>query len=95
MKNIGFSRLPYIDGKEFQYNMRTSEMDDIFINENIILITEYTITSPGTHLLKKKSFTIKLTRIKNFIDFLLTEEKLKVSKNIMKTILNRSIQRMN
>lgn len=78
MKNIGFSRLPYIDGKEFQYNMRTSEMDDIFINENIILITEYTIGSPGTHLLKKKVFYDKINEDKkNFIDFLLTEEKLK------------------
>ena len=37
MKNMGFKRLPYIDGKHFIYNDRKSEMDDIFINENIIL----------------------------------------------------------
>ena len=78
LKNLGFSRLPYIDGKEFKYNERTSEMDDIFINKNIILITEYTIGDPGTHLLKKKIFYDKINDNKrSFIEFLLKEEKLK------------------
>ena len=78
MKNIGFNRLPYIDGKQFIFDNRTSEMDDIFINENVILITEYTIGAPGTHLLKKKLFYDKiLSDKKAFIDFLISEEKLK------------------
>lgn len=78
MKNMGFVRLPYIDGKEFKYDNRTSEMDDIFINENIILITEYTIGDPGTHLLKKKIFYDKINEDKRaFIDFVLVTEKLK------------------
>lgn len=78
MKNIGFNRLSYIDGREFKFNGRTSEMDDIFINENIILITEYTIGAPGTHLLKKKIFYDKINEDRRtFIDFLLSEEKLK------------------
>jgi len=78
MKNMGFERLPYIDGKEFKYDNRTSEMDDIFINENIILITEYTIGDPGTHLLKKKIFYDKINEDKRaFIDFVLETEKLK------------------
>lgn len=78
MKNIGFNRLSYIDGKEFKFNDRTSEMDDIFINENIILITEYTIGSPGTHLLKKKVFYDKVNEDKkSFVDFLIKEDKLK------------------
>lgn len=78
MKNIGFTRLPYIDGKEFKYDNRTSEMDDIFINENIILITEYTIGDPGTHLLKKKIFYDKINENKRaFVDFILETEKLK------------------
>lgn len=77
LKNVGFTRLPYIDGKEFTFNDRISEMDDIFINENVILITEYTIGSPGTHLLKKKIFYDKINEDKRiFIDFLLQEEKL-------------------
>lgn len=78
MKNMGFIRLPYIDGKEFKYDNRTSEMDDIFISENVILITEYTIGDPGTHLLKKKIFYDKINEDKRtFIDFVLETEKLK------------------
>lgn len=78
MKNMGFIRLPYIDGKEFKYDSRTSEMDDIFINENIILITEYTIGDSGSHLLKKKIFYDKINANKRaFIDFVLETEKLK------------------
>lgn len=30
LKNIGFNRLNYIDGKNFIYEGRTSELDDIF-----------------------------------------------------------------
>ena len=77
LKNIGFYRLPHIDGKEFIFNDRTSEMDDIFINENVIVITEYTIGDPGNHLLKKKIFYDKINEDKReFIDFLLSCEKL-------------------
>mgnify|MGYP001418030564 CR=1 FL=1 len=78
LKNIGFQRLPYIDGKHFEYDNRKTEMDDVFINENIILLTEYTIGNPGDHLLKKSIFYNKVNEDKrNFIDFMLTEEKLK------------------
>ena len=52
MSRIGFTRLSGIDGKEFVYDGRTSELDDIFICENIILLTEYTIGDP--HILTKK-----------------------------------------
>lgn len=77
LKNIGFTRLPYIDGKYFDFDGRSSEMDDIFINENVILITEYTIGSPGDHLLKKNYFYNKINQDKRaFIDFLLKEDKL-------------------
>lgn len=77
LKNIGFSRLTYIDGKHFEYDNRKSEMDDIFVCENIILIVEYTIGSPGDHLLKKNYFYNKINQDKrSFIDFLLKEEKL-------------------
>lgn len=78
MKNLGFHKLPYIDNKEFVYDGRTSEMDDIFIKENTILLTEYTIGDPGTHLLKKKVFYDKVNDdIRSFVDFMLSEEKLK------------------
>lgn len=78
LKNIGFTKLPYIDGKHFVYDGRSSEMDDIYIYENIILITEYTIGSPNDHLLKKNYFYEKISQDKRaFLSFLLTEEKLK------------------
>lgn len=77
LKNIGFSKLPYIDGREFQYDGRTTEMDDIFIYENVILIVEYTIGTPGDHLLKKNYFYNKVNEDKRaFVSFLLSESKL-------------------
>ncbi|MBL6873303.1 MAG: DGQHR domain-containing protein [Flavobacteriales bacterium] len=78
LKNIGFQRLPYIDGKHFEYDNRKTEMDDIFINENIILLVEYTIGNPKYHLFTKKIFYDKVNSNKRaFIAFLLKEEKLK------------------
>lgn len=77
LKNIGFTKLPYIDGKHFQYDGKKTEMDDIFIYENVILIVEYTIGTPGEHLLMKNYFYNKVNSDKRaFIDFLLEEEKL-------------------
>ena len=77
LKNIGFSKLPYIDGRKSQYDGRTTEMDDIFIYENVILIVEYTIGAPGDHLLKKNYFYKKVNENKRaFVDFLLAESKL-------------------
>ncbi len=54
MRRVGFTRLTGIDGKEFVYKDRTSEIDDIFVCENVIILTEYTIGEP--HLLKKSIF---------------------------------------
>ena len=69
MKRIGFSRLAGIDGKEFVFDGRTSELDDIFICENIIILTEYTIGEPN--LLKKSILYNKINdNIGNFIRFL-------------------------
>lgn len=70
MKRIGFTRLAEIDGKEFVFDGRTSELDDLFVCENLIILTEYTIGEP--HLLKK---SILYNKINNntgaFIRFLL------------------------
>ena len=77
LKNIGFSKIPCIDGREFQYDNRTTEIDDIFVYENVILIIEYTIGTPGEHLLKKNYFYDKVNTDKRaFLDFLLSESKL-------------------
>lgn len=78
LKNIGFNKVPYIDGKHFIYDGRKTEMDDIYHYENIILITEYTIGNPKEHLLMKNYFYSKILENKRaFLDFLLTEDKLK------------------
>lgn len=70
MKRVGFIRLVGIDGKEFVYEERTSELDDIFVCENIIILTEYTIGDP--HLLKKSILYNKINYSTScFIKFLI------------------------
>ena len=77
-KNLGFHRVANIDGKEIVYKDRTSEMDDIFICENIILITEYTIANkPGNHIKNKTLFYNKVIEDKRaFVEFICSEPKL-------------------
>ena len=93
LKNIGFSKIPHIDGKEIVYDGRTTEMDDIFINENVILVTEYTIGSPGKHLLAKDVFYKKvLSNPRAFISFMLHDEKLKHFKKFYDEKINKVSQ---
>lgn len=77
-KNLGFNRIANIDGKEIKYKERTSEMDDIFVCENVILLTEYTIAkNPGDHIKNKTIFYNKvIENKKDFIEFLNEEPKL-------------------
>lgn len=77
-KNLGFTRLPNIDGKNIAYEGRSSEMDDIFIRENIVLLVEYTIVkNVGSHISNKSLFYNKINENKkSFIEFLKTEPKL-------------------
>jgi len=76
LTNIGFNRVPGISGKQFIYEGRTSEIDEIFLYENILLIVELTTTaSPGEHLINKKLFYDKINASPvNFISFLLNEK---------------------
>ena len=70
MKRIGFTRLAGVDGREFVFDGRTSELDDIFVCENIIILTEYTIGEP--HLLKKSILYNKINdSISDFIKYLI------------------------
>lgn len=51
---LGFTRIA-ADGIEIQFKGRTGEIDDIFVFENILIISEYTIGKPDSaHILKKK-----------------------------------------
>lgn len=79
LKNIGFKNIPSIDGKEFIFNNRKSEIDDIFYHENVILLIEYTITNdPGSHVLNKEHFYQRvLENPSDFIKFATQEPKLK------------------
>jgi DGQHR domain-containing protein len=74
MRNIGFERAPKIGGVEFKYDGRTSELDDIFFLENIIVLAEYTVSKhPGDHLKNKKLIYDKINSDKaGFITFLLS-----------------------
>lgn len=98
LKNIGYTRITRIEGKEFIYDNRTSELDDIFYYENIILLVEYTVGKPNDHLLKKKIIYDKINNDKmSFIQFLMDEEKFKhfnsiISENILKKYQITQIQ---
>lgn len=98
MLNIGFSRFSKIDGKNFVYDGRTSELDDLFYLENILVIMEYTIGDPSSHLLNKKIFYDKVNSDKlKFIDFLLegnafSSLKTSFEENILNNYSKREIQ---
>lgn len=72
MNNMGFERIKRIGGKKFLYKGRTSEIDDVFYCENVIVILEYTTDkNPGTHLKSKKLIFDKINEDHfEFIEFL-------------------------
>ncbi len=79
LDNIGFTRIPDIDNKEFSFKDRKGELDDAFFYENILMLMEYTTEAhPGDHLKKK---LILFQRINdnhiNFLKFAKQELKLK------------------
>ena len=53
-QRIGFERVNS-DGKEFKFDGRTGEIDDIFITSNILVVTEYTVGKSSTSHLASKS----------------------------------------
>lgn len=76
--NLGFKRIPKISGKHFMFDERRTELDDIFVCENLILITEYTLSkNPKEHFKNKTIFYNKVIgEEKEFIDFIINEPKL-------------------
>lgn len=88
MKNIGFERVPRVDGKEFVFRGRTTELDDIFYYENVVILTEYTVGKPGDHLLKKKVvYDLINEDRRQFLDFLLNLEKFDSSLSKFKEVV--------
>lgn len=71
--NLGYERLVGITGHNFIYDDRTSELDDVFVCENVVLIVEYTTDkNPGDHLIKKDEFYQRVNKNhKRFIQFMI------------------------
>lgn len=74
--NLGFDHISGIDGKNFVFKDRKTEMDDMFVFRNLIVLVEYTITdTPGDHLLLKDHFYQRVNEDKKaFIEHLLIDE---------------------
>lgn len=74
---IGFHRIPGIEGKHFIYDGKQSELDDIFLLENVFMIVEYTIGEKyKEHLAKKNLLYTKIVSDPGaFIDFLLKDSR--------------------
>ena len=54
MENIGFTRIPGVDQKQFSFMDRQGELDDAFYYENILVLLEYTVQNPPhEHFIKK------------------------------------------
>ena len=72
-RNAGFEKVIGVSDKEFTFNGATSDFDDVFIFENILVFTEYTTTqSSGIsgHLKPKKIvYDIILKNKSDFVEF--------------------------
>ncbi len=70
----GFKRVQSASDKEFTYDGTTSDFDDIFIRDNVIVLSECTISQSSdlsVHLKKKKVLYDKiLAEPWKFIEFL-------------------------
>ncbi|WP_353211759.1 hypothetical protein [Rhodovarius sp.] len=70
----GFSHVLDVSDKQITFDNQSSDIDDIFIYENIIVVAEYTCAQPsgiGDHLKNKKIFFDKiLNNPTNFVKFL-------------------------
>lgn len=56
-RSAGFHRVTGVADKEFNYEGQTSDIDDVFVLENVFVIAEYTCSQPssvGSHLKAKK-----------------------------------------
>lgn len=73
-RGSGFYRIDEIVDKQFTYDNQASDIDDVFVYENVLVICEYTVSKPenvGSHLKNKKVFYDKvLADPAGFIDFL-------------------------
>ncbi len=87
MENMGFKRAPGIDDTQFVYDGRTSELDDIFFQENIIVLTEYTVEKKvSVHLTGKKIiYDLINADTSAFMKFLLNNDSFKAFQKSFKS----------
>lgn len=77
--STGFTRVPGLSDKEFTYKGTTSDFDDVFVYENVIVVAEYTVLSDkiSEHLKKKKVLYDKIraepTAFVEFLDSMFPE----------------------
>jgi len=73
-RNSGFVRVKSVSDKQFIYQTRQGDFDDIFIYENVILLFEYTCADSSNisnHLLPKKIlFDLVNNNKEDFIEFM-------------------------
>lgn len=70
-ERAGFSRLSPVDGIHFTYEGIKSELDDIFVFENVVVLAEYTLSNTsnlGTHAKGKAGIHNKI--VENTVQFL-------------------------
>ena len=98
-QNMGYTRIPNVDGKEFAYEGVTSEFDDLFYYENIVIFMEYTTAAhPSDHLKNKKILYDNILKAKiQFIEFFVNEKKFEsvkrtIENNILKTYTINQLQ---
>lgn len=82
MSNIGFDRIKGIEDNHFFFKDRKTELDDIYVYQNLIILAEYTTSNkPSDHLLKKKVIYDLINKShRDFIEFALVEPKLSAFK---------------
>lgn len=73
-RSAGFHRVTGVSDKEFTFDNQKTDLDDIFILENVIVAAEYTCSQEsgvGEHLKKKKiSYDKILSQVPLFLEFL-------------------------
>ncbi len=73
-RGSGFSRIDEIVDKQFSFENQASDLDDVFVYENVIVLCEYTVSKSenvGPHLKNKKVFYDKVNANPvAFVDFL-------------------------
>src|ERR1700722_1327347 len=73
----GFHRIADVSDKEFTFDNRTTDFDDVLVYENVIVLTEYTTaqsSNVGDHLKNKKIVYDKIISSQQpFLTFLKTK----------------------